>query len=72
MADREGERGGWDDVRSFTRGCTRDWTTLKEPVWALAAAAGLSDDCGMYIRIGTCRRSRELLSRTELTLLNEA
>lgn len=65
-----GGKGGIDDVRSLTRGCTRDWTTLNEP--ACSPLAGPSDDCGMYTRIGTFRSSREVLRSREFTLAKAA
>lgn len=78
-----GERdGGWrgeaktkenPNVRSLRRGCTRDCTTLKEPAWPPPVlAAGSSADCGMYTRIGTLRKSREVFRRREFTLVKDA
>lgn len=60
------------NIRSPTRGCTSDCTTLNEPACPPALAAGSSGDCGMYTRMGTLRKSREVFRSRELTLLKEA
>lgn len=62
------------NIRSLTRGCTSDCTsdctTLNDAAWL--SAAGSSVDCGMYTRIGTLRRPREVLRRRALTLAKDA